>query len=207
MRLVTLTALALLLAACTEGGGAAVGVAAAGGAGSGAAGATGSKAVAPVHAPVSQGDPSGTYYLTSKGDTGPGAYVVCQLDQQLTLTYQDGRLQGSLDSSAGLASKEESLDGTYDGSTGQATLTGTINGNLTNGSTGDTSTDVKASAVIYQLTYDPATQHFTGTRNGAKVWAIPFVADTSAACDASPTPAPVPTIAEGTIIPGGDPPL
>lgn len=193
-----LAVLSLLLVACTaDPGTTSTNVAshvAAGGSGSG----TGSAATPskPVFAPgITAADISGLWVLTSKGSPAAGALVACTADQSLSLTFDGNSLQGSVNVCISTCHQIESLSGTY--ADGQATLTGKEQGNLAD----------QPTPVYYLLKYDPATQHLVGTRNGVNVWAQPFVVSTAQECKPSPTPEPIPTLADGTIIPGGDPPL
>ena len=144
-----------------------------------------------VSSPITARDPSGLWTLHDGANEGSGPDVTCLRDQGqlLTLTFADDRLQGSLDACVSTCHQLEGLDGSY--GQGAAQLVGQAKGNM----------DPTGTPVTYVLKFDGATQHLVGTRNGRPVWLAPFIASKDAACDPSPTPQPIATLPEGTVIP------
>ena len=90
-------------------------------------------------------NPGGLWVIGATGEPGPGPVVACKVNQTLTLTLTGGRLQGSVNTCAGVCERLELLDGTY--TDGTATLDGTAMGNF----------DPNGLPVAYLLKFDAAT--------------------------------------------------
>jgi hypothetical protein len=165
-----LAALALAaLAACQAPAGGVGGVAPAG---------PGQAAASPK---VSAADLTGTWVFGNDGEPAPGAVATCAPDQVLSLAQEGQRVLGSVNTRTGMVRQLEALEG--ENVAGKVALTGTYYGNALE----------KPSDVDYVLTFDPASQHLRGTREGTAFWAAPWVDPGSPECPARPSTSPIPT--------------
>ncbi len=160
-------AAALLLAgvaACQEPG------AAGGAAGTGAA-------AAPVAGPsVGVANLTADWVFGDRNEPGPGAVTTCAPAQRLTIVQEGQALSASVTRCAGGCTQIELLEG--ENVAGTITLAGSFQGNL----------QENAERVGYALTFDPASKHLRGTRDGGSFWAAPWVDPGPGVCPAVPSP-------------------
>lgn len=131
-------------------------------------------------APVSASDLSGAWVFGDGQEPAPGPVVTCAPTQTLTLYHTGGTLHGDVQTCSRPCDTPEdcreacktleAFEGT--GRDGAVSLAGKYHGNQLD----------RSEPVTYALTFDPATRHLVGTRNGRAYWAAPWGKPTARRC-------------------------
>jgi hypothetical protein len=143
----------------------------------GGAGAAGKTAAVPVAGPsVGVANLTADWVFGDRNEPGPGAVATCAPAQRLTIVQDGQALSASVTRCAGGCKQIELLEG--ENVAGKVTLAGSFQGNL----------QENAEGVSYALTFDPASKHLRGTRDGSSFWAAPWVDPGPGVCPAVPSP-------------------
>jgi hypothetical protein len=105
---------------------------------------------------------SGNWVFGSRNEPPAGPVATCVPGQVLAISDQSGDVSGGVSVCAGPCDKVETIVGTN--TKGRLIMQGEFGGNLSE----------KPTDVGYDLTYNPATRHLVGTREGVAFWAAPL---------------------------------
>lgn len=140
-------------------------------------GATGAPLTGPLAGPsVGVANLTATWVFGDRNEPGPGAVATCAPAQTLAIFQEGQALNATVTRCAGTCAQIETLEG--QNVAGAITLAGSFKGNLQD----------NPERVSYTLTFDPATRHLRGKRDGASFWAAPWVDPGGAACPTKPSP-------------------